>query len=130
MSAAELELAYAVLDLVNVERQNAGLAPLAWHDEAAEVAFAHSVDMDVRGYFEHTNPDGQQPWDRLSAAGVGWSTAGENIAMGYPTPESVMEAWMNSPGHRENILRESFTHLGVGVHDNGSIWWTQAFLRP
>lgn len=130
MSDAELEMALTVLDLVNVERANEGLPALTWDDDAAEVAYAHSVDMDVRGYFDHTNPDGQKPWDRLSAAGVPWSTAGENIAMGYATPEAVMVAWMNSPGHRDNILREGFTHLGIGVHDNGSIWWTQVFLRP
>ena len=130
MSDAEVVLALAVLDLVNVERQKAGLDPVSWDDQAAEVAYAHSVDMDVRGYFDHTNPDGQKPWDRLSAAGVSWSTAGENIAMGYPSPEAVMAAWMNSPGHRDNILRAGFQRLGIGVHDNGSIWWTQLFYTP
>lgn len=130
MSEDELVMALSVLDLVNIERQSAGLEPLTWDDDAAEVAYSHSVDMDDRGYFDHTNPDGQEPWDRLSAAGVRWSTAGENIARGQPTPEAVVAAWMDSPGHRENILRSSFRKLGIGVHDNGSIWWTQLFYAP
>ena len=123
-------MAVAVLDLVNVERQKAGLDPLAWDDGAAEVAYAHSVDMDVRDFFAHTNPDGLEPWDRLSAAGVAWSTAGENIARGYDTPEDVVAGWMSSPGHRDNILRASFRRLGVGVHQGSSTWWTQLFYSP
>lgn len=131
MSAGELALALQVFDLVNQERVAVGIAPLAWDDGAAQVAYAHSVDMDVRDFFSHTNPDGQEPWDRLSAAGIGWSTAGENIAYGQPDAASVMTAWMNSPGHRDNILRASFTRLGVGVHDApGGPWWTQLFYTP
>ena len=131
MSPGELAMALEVFDLVNQERAVAGVAPLAWDDGAAQVAYEHSVDMDVRDFFSHTNPDGEEPWDRLTAAGISWSAAGENIAYGQPDPVSVMIAWMNSPGHRDNILRTSFTRLGVGVHDApGGPWWTQLFFAP
>ena len=131
MSDAELAMAIDVLDLVNQERQAAGLGPLIWHEGASEVAYLHSLDMDVRDYFDHTNPDGELPWDRLTDAGIDWSRAGENIAWGYSSPQAVMSGWMGSSGHRANILSESFTHVGIGVHDDGfSIWWTQVFLVP
>ncbi len=131
MSAQELDWAQQVFALTNVERQNQGLPALAWDDGAAEVAYRHSLDMDVRNYFDHVDPDGLQPWDRLTAAGISWSSAGENIAYGYDSPDSVMTAWMNSSGHRANILRAGFTRLGVGVHSNGTtIWWTQLFYTP
>ncbi|MEN8149553.1 MAG: CAP domain-containing protein [Planctomycetota bacterium] len=131
MSDAERNLALEVLDIVNAERNAAGAPPLEWHEGAAEVAYLHSLDMDVRDFFDHTNPDGELPWDRLTAAGIAWSQVGENIAYGYPTPAAVMDGWMNSPGHRANILNGNYTHLGIGVHDNGlTIWWTQVFLVP
>lgn len=130
MSAAEYAMAQEVLLLVNAERATVGLPALQWHDEATEVAWAHSVDMDVRDFFDHENPDGELPWDRLTAAGVSYRSAGENIAWGYSSPDSVMTAWMNSDGHRANILRDGYTHIGIGVHSNGSIWWTQVFLTP
>ena len=74
-------------------------------------------------------PQGQQPWDRVSAAGIsGWQSVGENIAYGYPTPEAVEDTWMNSPGHRANILNSGYTHIGVGAYnDNGTLYWTQVF---
>lgn len=132
MSDAELALAQEVLVLLNQERAAVGLADLEWHDGADEVAYAHCVDMDVRDFFDHTNPDGQAPWDRLNAAGIPWRSAGENIAWNYPTAAAVMEGWMNSPGHRDNILRENFTHVGIGVHQSASkgAYWTQLFVTP
>jgi uncharacterized protein YkwD len=131
MSDAELAMALEVLDIVNQERRAAGVDPLVWHEGASEVAYLHSLDMDVRDYFSHTNPDGQLPWDRLAEAGIAYSTAGENIAWGYPSPEAVMTGWMNSSGHRANILRAGYTHVGIGVHTDGfNIWWTQLFLVP
>lgn len=131
MSEDERALALEVLDIVNAERSAAGLPALSWHEGAAEVAYLHSLDMDVRDFFDHTNPDGQLPWDRLDEAGIGWSAVGENIARGYGSPTSVMDAWMNSSGHRANILNGTFTHVGIGVHDDGlTIWWTQLFLVP
>ncbi len=131
MTQQELELAMDILDAVNQERVAQGLSQLTWHNGAAQTAYDHSVDMDDRNFFDHTNPDGHSVGDRLTADGIGYTAAGENIAMGYQTVESVMQGWMNSPGHRANILRESFTHLGVGVHlDDGGPWWTQVFVVP
>jgi uncharacterized protein YkwD len=128
MSPAEDAYAREVLRLVNVERGNVGAPPVAWDDSLASVAYGHSVDMDARNFFSHTNPSGQGPSERLAAAGVtGLRMWGENIAYGQSDPADVMNAWMNSTGHRNNILNPSFTLLGVGVHGPGTIWWTQVF---
>jgi len=131
MSEGEMAWALQVLDLVNKERAANQLPAVQWHETATDVAYAHSVDMDVRGFFDHVNPDGDDPGDRLQAAGIKWRTYGENIAVGYPSPQEVMLAWMNSPGHRANILEPQFTHLGIGVHSSyqGGPWWTQDFVR-
>lgn len=130
MSAGELDWAMQVLDLVNQERTRVGVAPLQWLDGAAEAAYLHSLDMDLRNFFSHTNPDDIGPAQRLTNQGVEWTAAGENIARGYPTPGSVMSAWMDSSGHRANILSPYYTHLGVGVHIGGDDgpWWTQDFV--
>ncbi|MFD6247643.1 CAP domain-containing protein [Streptomyces roseolus] len=116
-----------VLSLVNAERAKAGCGPLTANATLARAAQAHSDDMAARDFFDHTNPDGAGPGDRVTAAGYPWSTYGENIAMGQRTPEQVMEAWMNSPGHRANILNCDFKELGVGIHDGGGPYWTQVF---
>ncbi|MGW1962510.1 sigma-70 family RNA polymerase sigma factor [Streptomyces sp. NPDC001935] len=117
-----------VVALVNKERAAAGCGPLTEDPQLENAAQAHSDDMAARGFFEHTNPDGVDPGKRITAAGYQWSTYGENIAMGQQTPESVMESWMNSPGHRANILNCSFKNIGVGVHKgSGGPWWTQDF---
>jgi uncharacterized protein YkwD len=130
MSAAEEALAHEVLDILNDERAAQGLDPLVFHVEASDVAYAHCVDMDERDFFSHTNPDGDSPGARLAAAGIANSGWGENIAYGYGTPASVMVAWMNSSGHRANILNSRWTHVGIGVHvAPGGPWWTQVFLR-
>ena len=119
----------AVLDLVNQERAAAGCAPVAADAGLARVARAHSADMRDRGYFSHTTPDGLSPWDRAAAAGVQGASA-ENIAQGYGDAASVMAGWMDSPGHRANILDCSNTRLGTGVADgDGGPWWTQLFGR-
>ncbi|MFC5804599.1 sigma-70 family RNA polymerase sigma factor [Streptomyces formicae] len=120
--------AQQVLALVNAERAKAGCGPVSANGELATAATGHSADMAARDYFDHTSPDGTDPGDRITAAGYSWSTYGENIARGQQTPASVMESWMNSPGHRANILNCSFKELGIGVHDaSGGPWWTQAF---
>ncbi|MEO1271126.1 MAG: CAP domain-containing protein, partial [Myxococcota bacterium] len=91
--------------LLNADRRAQGLRELACHSGLGQVAREHSQDMAVRGYFDHVNPEGEQPWDRMERNGVtGWRSVGENIAAGYPTPQEVQEGWMNSPGHRANIL--------------------------
>ncbi|NNJ07404.1 sigma-70 family RNA polymerase sigma factor [Streptomyces sp. PKU-MA01144] len=117
-----------VVALVNAERAKAGCGPVRSNDKLETAARRHSEDMAARGYFDHTSPDGTDPGDRITAAGYQWSTYGENIARGQQSPSSVMTSWMNSPGHRANILNCSFKELGVGIHDgSGGPWWTQAF---
>jgi len=118
-----------VVALVNAERATAGCGPVASDAGLAGVARAHSADMRDRGYFSHTTPDGLSPWDRAAAAGVAGASA-ENIAQGYPDAASVVAGWMDSPGHRANILDCSNTRLGVGVAQGpGGPWWTQLFGR-
>ncbi|MES4891182.1 sigma-70 family RNA polymerase sigma factor [Streptomyces sp. NPDC096012] len=117
-----------VVALVNKERAAAGCGPVTEDPQLEKAAQAHSDDMAARGFFEHTNPDGADPGQRITAAGYRWSTYGENIAKGQQTPQAVMDSWMNSPGHRANILNCSFKNIGVGVHDGGGgPWWTQDF---
>ncbi|MFE7271454.1 sigma-70 family RNA polymerase sigma factor [Streptomyces sp. NPDC057623] len=117
-----------VVALVNKERSAAGCGPVSEDPLLDKAALGHSEDMDARDFFDHTNPDGADPGQRITAAGYTWSTYGENIAMGQQTPEAVMESWMNSPGHRANILNCSFKDIGVGVHKaSGGPWWTQNF---
>ncbi|MFF9817565.1 sigma-70 family RNA polymerase sigma factor [Streptomyces sp. NPDC014006] len=117
-----------VIALVNRERQAAGCAPVTQDSRLTNAAQAHSDDMAARNYFEHNSPDGTDPGQRITAAGYRWSTYGENIAKGQQTPDAVMTSWMNSPGHRANILNCSFRNLGVGIHQgDGGPWWTQDF---
>jgi uncharacterized protein YkwD len=93
----------------------------------ARAARAHSADMDHRHYFDHDSRDGRSPWDRIKAAGYP-APGAENIAMGQPTAASVMNAWMNSSGHRANILNCGLKSIGVGVqYDSGGPWWTEDF---
>lgn len=110
MSGIEMD----VHALVNQERSIRGLHAYAVNDLLANAARAHSQDMGVRGYFSHDTPDGITPGDRITAAGYIWSAYAENIAAGHRSPAEVMEAWMNSPGHRANILATTYCDLGVG----------------
>ena len=127
-SQTEAALALQVFELVNEERRERGLSPLIWDDAVAQVAYEHSVDMDVRGFFSHINPDGQTPGQRAAEVGIGWQAYGENIAFGQPSPGSVMDAWMDSDGHRANILHTMYSRMGVGVHvAPGGPGWTQNF---
>ncbi|MEU7282745.1 CAP domain-containing protein [Streptomyces sp. NPDC045431] len=117
----------AVLSLVNAERAKVGCSPVRPNAELASLAGAFSLDMAQRNFFSHTDPDGDSPWDRASQAGVS-SLAAENIARGQSDAQAVMESWMNSDGHRANILNCDYTTLGVGVHfAEGGPWWTQDF---
>ncbi|MFC8827269.1 CAP domain-containing protein [Streptomyces sp. NPDC057137] len=117
-----------VTTLVNSERSKAGCEPVSANAQLATAALRHSQDMAAKDYFDHNSPDGKDPGDRITAAGYRWTTYGENIARGQQTPAEVMEGWMNSPGHRANILNCAFKEIGVGVHDaSGGPWWTQAF---
>ncbi|WP_225827490.1 sigma-70 family RNA polymerase sigma factor [Streptomyces naphthomycinicus] len=117
-----------VVDLVNKERAAAGCGPVTEDPQLERAAQGLSDDMAARGFFDHTDPDGNGPGERITAAGYRWSTYGENIARGQQTPQAVMDSWMNSPGHRANILNCSFKNIGVGVHNgSGGPWWTQDF---
>jgi uncharacterized protein YkwD len=113
--------------LMNEYRRSLGLSPLIWDSRVAAVAKAHSRDMYERDYFSHTTPEGRTTWDRLAARRVTYSRAGENIAWGQTTGRAVLEAWLNSPHHRENIEREGYTHHGVG---RVGTYWTHVFIRP
>ena len=120
-----------VLDLVNIQRSQHGCGPLTANPKLQAAAQGQSDDMAARHFFDHTNPDGAGPQQRIDAVGYQWSTWGENIAQGQSTPASVMDSWMNSPGHRANILNCDFKEIGVGVHQGpGGPWWTQDFGTP
>ncbi|MGW0464322.1 CAP domain-containing protein [Streptomyces sp. NPDC003027] len=116
-----------VVRLVNLERAKVGCVPVRSDAELTELADAFSEDMARRGFFDHTDPDGATPWDRAAKAGIS-GMGGENIARGQVDAAAVMSSWMNSDGHRANILNCDYTSLGVGVHfADGGPWWTQDF---
>ncbi|GAA2226028.1 CAP domain-containing protein [Streptomyces amakusaensis] len=122
-TAAEAE----VLALVNEERAKVGCSPVGFDSSLARLAGDFSSDMAARGFFSHTDPDGDTPWDRAERAGV-TNLGGENIARGQADAGAVMNSWMNSEGHRANILNCDYKTLGVGVHlGDGGPWWTQNF---
>jgi uncharacterized protein YkwD len=123
-----------VVLLMNAERTERGLAPLRVQSKLDAAAGAHSSDMADHNYFSHTGLDGSTVTARIKRQGYSPSTAGENIAAGYGTPEAVVEAWMNSSGHRANILGTSYTDVGAGfaynaASDYGS-YWTAVFATP
>lgn len=119
-----------VVRLVNIERQKAGLAPLAYSEELSKVARAKSQDMANKNYFSHNSPTYGDPFSMMKSFGIKYTTAGENIAKGYFSAESVVNGWMNSSGHRANILNPSFGTIGVGyVNANGTTYWTQMFTN-
>jgi hypothetical protein len=122
-----------VIDLVNAERATQGLHPLTVDDNLATAARDHSEDMGLQGYFSHTSLDGRTVPDRITAAGYSYNTYGENIAGGQPTPEAVIDAWMESSGHRANILNPIFCDIGVGyaylANSPYRHYWTQDFGR-
>jgi len=119
-------LADDVVDLVNIDRSNAGCGPLTVDDRLATAAQLHSDDMSARHYMDHINPEGLDPTARAAAQGYTGAGIGENIAQGYPDPVAVMEGWLNSPGHKANIENCSYTVIGVGVNETGW-YWTQVF---
>lgn len=121
-----------VVALVNAERATAGCAALTEDSRLTAAARAHSADMATRGFFDHTNPDGVTFDRRISDAGYSWSLAAENIAWGQRDPAAVMRSWMNSDGHRRNILNCRLRDIGVGlVYDaNNRPYWTQDFGTP
>ncbi|MBQ2766349.1 MAG: SafA/ExsA family spore coat assembly protein [Clostridia bacterium] len=117
-----------VVRLVNEARAQNGLKPLTHDWELSRVARYKSQDMRDNKYFSHTSPVYGSPFQMIKNFGISYRSAGENIAYGQRTPQAVVNAWMNSSGHRANILNASFTHIGVGYVKDGN-YWTQMFIR-
>ena len=115
-----------VVRLVNVERKKKGFSELKYNWQLCRVARYKSEDMRDRGYFSHTSPTYGTPYQMMRSFGITYRTAGENIAKGQVSPEAVVNAWMNSSGHRANILNPSFTEIGVGFASGN--YWTQMFI--
>ncbi|MFD7503095.1 CAP domain-containing protein [Streptomyces sp. NPDC059850] len=115
-----------VVELVNDERAKVGCSPVKVNAKLTKAAEAHSKDMAEHSNMSHTGSDGSQPGDRIEDAGYSWSTYGENVAYGYSSAKSVMEGWMNSSGHKANILNCDFKEIGVGLSGSGN-YWTQDF---
>ncbi|ACS99739.1 CAP domain-containing protein [Paenibacillus sp. JDR-2] len=123
-----------VFALVNQAREAAGLQPLSRLEVLFEAAEAKAQDMRDNTYFDHLSPTYGTPGQMLTQFGVEWTAYGENIAAGQRTPAAVMEAWMNSPGHRANILSPKFTQMGVGYAPGTTdsryrTYWVQEFVR-
>jgi len=121
-----------VVDLVNKERASAGLSALKVNTSLANVAEKKAEDMRDKNYFSHTSPTYGSPFDMMKQFGISYTAAGENIAKGQRTPQEVMTGWMNSEGHRANILNSNYTEIGVGyvTDSNGTGYWVQEFIRP
>lgn len=134
-SSASMQQAFELqlFDLVNADRVRHGLSALAWSEKARTSSRSHSLDMAANNFFSHTNLRGQDPFDRMKAAGITYQAAGENIAMGYTSSIFAHEGLMNSLGHRKNILSGSYTNLGTGVQfQSGTMrpYYTQNFYKP
>ncbi|SFJ69625.1 CAP domain-containing protein [Thermoflavimicrobium dichotomicum] len=120
-----------VIQLVNAEREKRGLKPLKASEKLSDLAQKKSDDMKKNSYFSHYSPTYGSPFDMLNQYGVSYRSAAENIAAGQMTAKEVMKSWMESSGHRANILNPSFTHIGVGFTKGGSMgtYWTQLFVQ-
>jgi len=120
-----------VVRLVNVQRSRNGLAPLVANANLSRIARLKSQDMINKRYFSHYSPTYGSPFEMMQAFGIKFYSAGENIAMGQTTASLVMNSWMNSTGHKANILNVNFKEIGVGVarDSSGRLYWTQMFIR-
>lgn len=127
ISQSVLSYESEVIRLVNEVRRENGLKALTANWELSRMARYKSQDMLNKGYFSHTSPTYGTPFQMIKAFGLSFRTAGENIARGYPTPQAVVNGWMNSSGHRANILNASYTQIGVGYVAQGN-YWTQMFI--
>ncbi|WP_061297079.1 CAP domain-containing protein [Herbidospora cretacea] len=119
-----------VVRLTNAERAKAGCGALTHDAKLRTAAFNHSADMSAKNYFSHDSADGRKFSDRIKQAGFSFRAAGENIAKGYQTAAQVVQGWMDSPGHKANILNCTYTHIGVGHVAAGGPYWTQDFAKP
>lgn len=119
-----------VVLLTNQARKAQGLQPLTYNWELTRMARHKSEDMRDRHYFSHQSPTYGSPFVMMKSYGIAFRSAGENIAAGQPTPEAVVKAWLNSPGHRANIMNPSFRQIGCGVAFGGyySVYWSQEFV--
>ncbi|MGL5202942.1 CAP domain-containing protein [Cetobacterium sp.] len=117
-----------ILNLVNIERENRGIEPLKLNPTLNALAKIKSDDMHHNQYFSHNSPTYGSPFDLMEKHNVQYMTAGENIAKGQNTPEFVMKSWMDSPGHRKNILNPKFKEMGVSRDEFGNNIWTQMFI--
>lgn len=120
-----------VVDLTNQERTQHGLPELKVDNELANMAGKKAQDMIDNNYFDHNSPTYGSPFDMMSQFGISYTSAGENIAAGQSTPQEVVDGWMDSPGHRANILNEDYTYIGVGHVEGGSYghYWVQEFIK-
>lgn len=120
-----------VIQLVNVERSKIGVPSLAKNNQLTDVARTKSEDLITNNYFSHNSPVYGSPFNMLDTFGISYNAAAENIASGQRTSEEVMNTWMNSTGHRANILSSNYNQIGVGVarDQNGNMYWTQLFIR-
>ncbi|CAL9618281.1 hypothetical protein SUDANB120_05805 [Streptomyces sp. enrichment culture] len=125
-AAPDSGAAAQILALVNKERAAVGCPALTVNEQLTKAAQAHSEDMASHSTMSHTGSDGSDPGQRITRAGYEWRTYGENVAYGYSTAEQVMQGWMNSPGHRQNILNCAFKEIGVGLAQPNH-YWTQDF---
>lgn len=138
LSAARTPQGDAIINLVNVERSQAGCLPLIPNDQLLATAASHSQDMAINDYFSHTGKDGSKFSDRIVGSGYLFSRAAENLAAGTASPEQAVQLWMESPPHRANILNCDLTQTGVGYFfledDQGTVnyhhYWTQVFASP
>ena len=132
-SQAVLDVESDVITLVNDHRVSLGLNALIDTGNIQDVSRAHSRHMIVHSFFDHINPEGDSPGGRLTSAGLPWKESGENIAAGYSTPSDAFNAWMNSPGHKQNIEYPTWSHTGVGYDNDPSstyqTYWTQNFIK-
>lgn len=126
-----LEQRQTILELTNETRAGVEAGALGLDPALSEVAQAHAVDMAVRDFFDHTNPDGESPFDRMRNAGISFGNAGENIAW-YPSAESAVTGWINSPGHYNNMVNSNYRKIGIGVYkadptSGGNFYYVQLF---
>ena len=116
--------------MVNNERAKVGLSPLALNLQLSTMARSKSQDMIDKGYFSHQSPTYGSPFDMMKSFGFTYMSAGENIAEGQSTAIEIMTSWMNSPGHKANILSNNYSEIGVGlaIKTDGTCYWTQDFI--
>lgn len=123
---------FQLFDLTNAARVHHKISPVRWESTIRATAYKHSLDMAEKNYFNHTNLEGQSPFDRMSSDGIDYSVAGENLAYGQSSSIFAHEGLMNSMGHRKNLLKSDFTLLGVGVafNDENQPYYTENFYKP